>query len=462
MEPVPSPLPVIAQRRLRRALLVVVVLAAVCTGARPAAAAPYGYWLVAADGAVYSYGGAPFYGSLRDANLNAPVVCMASTSGGGGYRLVARDGGVFAFGDAGFFGSTGTLLLNEPIVGLAGTPSDAGYWLVARDGGVFSFGDAGFFGSAGGMRLNQPIAGMAATPSGSGYWLVARDGGVFNYGDAAFAGSAAGSTSDSIVGVVPVARPGGCGPWEDTEETAASLAERLTEAHIYAAGRAGTTGVAMIDTLTGESAGNSQSGAAMRSASIVKVVIGMALYSRAERERRGLTPAEQSDLSGMIRVSDNGAASRLWDGLGGPAVITWVRKVAGVRATQPPADPREWGFTTTTAHDMSAILSTLVHGHAIKAGHRDALLGEMRQVAPAQRWGISPAVHRSTPAVKNGWYPDDDAPVWRVHCTGVVHDGPEPNRWVLVVMTSYPKNLGMDYGAETCQQVAIRALPPSV
>jgi beta-lactamase class A len=264
------------------------------------------------------------------------------------------------------------------------------------------------------------------------------------------------------VGVVPVARPGGCGPWEDAEEPAASLAEKLTEARIYAAGRAGTTGVAMIDTLTGESAGNSQSGAAMRSASIVKVVIGMALYSRAERERRGLTPAEQSDLSGMIRVSDNDAASRLWDGLGGPAAITWVRKVTGVRATQPPADPRDWGFTTTTAHDMSAILNTLVHGHAIQAGHRDALLGEMRQVAPAQRWGISPAVRRSTPAVKNGWYPDDDSLVWRVHCTGVVHDGPQPNRWVLVVMTSYPKSLGMDYGQETCQQVALRALPLSV
>jgi hypothetical protein len=30
---------------------------------------------------------------------------MASTPDGGGYWLVAADGGVFSFGDAGFFGS---------------------------------------------------------------------------------------------------------------------------------------------------------------------------------------------------------------------------------------------------------------------------------------------------------------------------------------------------------------------
>ena len=39
--------------------------------------------------------------------LNAPIVGMATTPDGGGYWLVASDGGVFTFGDAGFYGSTG-------------------------------------------------------------------------------------------------------------------------------------------------------------------------------------------------------------------------------------------------------------------------------------------------------------------------------------------------------------------
>ncbi len=42
-----------------------------------------------------------------------------------GYWLVAADGGIFNFGDAGFYGSTGGHHLNQPIVGMAATSSGA-------------------------------------------------------------------------------------------------------------------------------------------------------------------------------------------------------------------------------------------------------------------------------------------------------------------------------------------------
>jgi lysophospholipase L1-like esterase len=80
-----------------------------------------------------------------------------------GYWLVASDGGIFTYGDAGFFGSAGAIALNRPIVGMAPTPDGGGYWLVASDGGIFTYGDAGFFGSAGAIALNRPIVGMAAS-----------------------------------------------------------------------------------------------------------------------------------------------------------------------------------------------------------------------------------------------------------------------------------------------------------
>ncbi len=38
-------------------------------------------------------------------NVNAPIVGMAATPTGLGYWLASADGGVFAFGDAGFFGN---------------------------------------------------------------------------------------------------------------------------------------------------------------------------------------------------------------------------------------------------------------------------------------------------------------------------------------------------------------------
>jgi hypothetical protein len=152
----------------------------------------HGYWLVASDGGVFAYGDAGFYGSTGGTVLNRPIVAMAPTPDGGGYWLVASDGGVFAYGDAGFYGSAGGTVLNRPIVAMAPTPDGGGYWLVASDGGVFAYGDAGFYGSTGGTVLNRPIVAMASTPDGGGYWLVASDGGVFAYGDAGFYGSAGG------------------------------------------------------------------------------------------------------------------------------------------------------------------------------------------------------------------------------------------------------------------------------
>jgi hypothetical protein len=80
-----------------------------------------------------------------------------------GYWLVASDGGIFSFGDAAFHGSTGGMTLNKPVVGMVATPDGKGYWLVASDGGIFSFGDAAFHGSTGGMILNKPVVGMMAT-----------------------------------------------------------------------------------------------------------------------------------------------------------------------------------------------------------------------------------------------------------------------------------------------------------
>jgi ribosomal protein L24E len=172
-----------------------------------------GYWLVASDGGVFTFGDAQFYGSAGSLNLVKPIVGIAATPDGKGYWLVASDGGVFSFGDANFYGSTGATHLNQPVVGMTATPDGKGYSLVASDGGVFAFGDAGFYGSTGAIHLNQPIVGMAATPDGHGYWLVASDGGVFTFGDAQFDGSLAGGPPITNPVVAISATPGGGGYW---------------------------------------------------------------------------------------------------------------------------------------------------------------------------------------------------------------------------------------------------------
>ncbi len=70
---------------------------------------------------------------------------------------MAADGGVFDFGGASFFGSAGGSRLNKPMIGISSTT--AGYLTVASDGGIFAYGNAGFYGSlAGSTCLSPPSA----------------------------------------------------------------------------------------------------------------------------------------------------------------------------------------------------------------------------------------------------------------------------------------------------------------
>ena len=135
-----------------------------------------GYWTTTWAGSVTPYGGAPSLGSPASFGIHPsrPVLGMAATPTGHGYWLVASDGGVFSFGDAAFYGSTGAIHLNQPIVGMAATPTGQGYWLVASDGGIFAFGDAAFYGSLGGT--GKTVLGFVISPSTPGYDLVESDG----------------------------------------------------------------------------------------------------------------------------------------------------------------------------------------------------------------------------------------------------------------------------------------------
>ncbi len=205
----------------------------------------HGYWLVGADGGIFSFGSAQFHGSTGSLKLQRPVVGLTPTSARQGYWLVASDGGVFAFGDAGFHGSLPALgfapagssgsrpRLSAPIVGMVPSSDGGGYFMVSSDGGVFAFGDAHFAGSCldiGGCQgsavsvipdasghgywvttstgnvyafgdapyygapgiQSSPVTSAVRTPDGGGYWILLANGTVYNYGDAEYLGGASG------------------------------------------------------------------------------------------------------------------------------------------------------------------------------------------------------------------------------------------------------------------------------
>jgi hypothetical protein len=131
--------------------------------------------------------------------LNAPAVGLSINGKGDGYWLVAQDGGIFSFGNVPFHGSTGSLKLNQPVFDMAPTAGDKGYWLVAKDGGIFSFGDAEgkFYGSAVGTATGTVI-GMGSTPTFNGYWIADSAGGVYPFGDARALGDRRGQAANAV------------------------------------------------------------------------------------------------------------------------------------------------------------------------------------------------------------------------------------------------------------------------
>jgi hypothetical protein len=182
-----------------------------------------GYWLVGADGGIFSFGNAGFYGSIpglgiapagssSPKRLNAPIVGMVPSADGGGYFMVASDGGVFAFGDAKFEGSCpGIGGCSGAAVAVMPDASGNGYWLVTATGHVYAFGDAVNYGAPGPQAV--PVAAGVRTKDGGGYWLLFANGAVAPYGDASNLGGPVGALGASDSAAAIFTTSDGAGYW---------------------------------------------------------------------------------------------------------------------------------------------------------------------------------------------------------------------------------------------------------
>jgi hypothetical protein len=215
----------------------------------PSANAARGYYVLGNDGGIFSYGNAPFYGSVPGDGLHIHAVLMSLTPDQAGYWILGADGGVFSFGDAGYYGSaagTGLTAIDlkptadghgywvlgsngtvdgfgdapaygsltgahAPAVKLVPTPDGHGYWILTTDGNVYSFGDAATHGNLPALGIHDTAVSMAATTDGNGYWILGADGGIFSFGDAAYHGSIPGLGCQTATGVQLIATHTGNG-----------------------------------------------------------------------------------------------------------------------------------------------------------------------------------------------------------------------------------------------------------
>ncbi len=171
-----------------------------------------GYWAIAASGAIFAYGDAKLYGSVKEFATAKPVAGIVASPTGRGYWVVSSHGGVYSFGDAHYYGSLGKKRLSTGVVGMAATPGGRGYWLVTAGGSVYTFGNARFYGSLGATPSQTPVKGIASTPSGRGYWLATASGHVYSFGAARYYGSMTSAHSQDTLSAIATAT-GGRGYW---------------------------------------------------------------------------------------------------------------------------------------------------------------------------------------------------------------------------------------------------------
>jgi hypothetical protein len=183
------------------------------------------------------------------------------------------------------------------------------------------------------------------------------------------------------------------------------------------------------------------------SASLVKAMLLVSYVSRRDVRHRRLNASERALLGPMIRVSDNDAASAIYDHVGEGGLVRVARR-AGMRSFVP--NP-VWGGCQVTASDQARfffrIRALLPHRH------RKYALGLLRRIVSYQRWGIpqgAPGGWRLY--FKGGWFPDDDG--WRVHQAAQLRQG--KRRISIAVLTR--GNQSLEYGAATIAGVAARLL----
>jgi hypothetical protein len=220
---------------------------------------------------------------------------------------------------------------------------------------------------------------------------------------------------------------------------------RVADAAAFARGRAGSVSFAVVDErrrLHGFRANVRHS-----SASLVKAMLLVSYLNQRSVRQRRLHPADRRLLGPMIRVSDNDAASAVYERIGSGALVRLARR-ARMRSFE--ANP-VWGGCQVTARDQARFFHRL--RSLLPKRHRSYALGLLARIVAVQRWGIPRASPRGWRVhFKGGWFADDGG--WRVHQAALLRQG--GRRLSVAVLSSGAPDFG--YGAATVEGVAARLL----
>ncbi|HZN77450.1 MAG TPA: hypothetical protein VFC00_38030 [Micromonosporaceae bacterium] len=209
---------------------------------------------------------------------------------------------------------------------------------------------------------------------------------------------------------------------------------------------------ALLEQKTGTISGSANMAATGTTASMIKAWIAADFLRRSTE--RGQTPSNDrlSDISSMIRDSNNVVADELFPLVGDAESIKRMIRICGLTESAPYRD--WWSNTTVSARDTARLADCISDGRAAGPQWTNWLLEKMRLVRGAGNFGIRLALPddvAAQTAIKNGWVERSDGN-WHVACLAI-GDG-----WTLGVLARYPSRLGVSHGAKICESVAAQLI----
>lgn len=239
--------------------------------------------------------------------------------------------------------------------------------------------------------------------------------------------------------VAAMAAPGALSAPEDCRG-----AKRIAAAERFADGRAGTISFAVVD-----ESGRLRGAASDRvhhSASVVKVMLMIALLREPGVRDDELTDEERRLLGPMIRRSDNKAANVIYTRVGAGALYELASDAGMERFTTQPT----WGLSTITAGEQARFFFRLER--YIPRRHRRYAMRLLTQIVARQRWGITPVAPSGwTLHFKGGW---SGRPNWRINQVMLLRR--DDRRFALAILTR--DQPGKRYGIQSVRGVASRLL----
>jgi beta-lactamase class A len=245
--------------------------------------------------------------------------------------------------------------------------------------------------------------------------------------------------------------PTGPSPEQLAKTKRAGQVKKLNAALAKVAASAPDFSVAVLDKKTGEKYAY-RGTVAYDTASIVKAQILACMLLHDQDAGHGPTSSEMALATPMIRLSDNDAATSLFEHVGERSAVGRCDRRLGLTHT---VVNSAWGLTRTTADDQIKLLSQFVDAASpLKASSRKTIFTLMSSVSESQDWGI-PSIARSgeTATVKNGWDTrSDDDGLWAINTIGRVTGG-DGHVNVSVAVLSHD-NRSMSAGVALVQKVA--------